>query len=147
MRALAVLLLLPGLAMGVAAPAKAGQTLSTLPEADRTAIRTVIEEQMQAFRADDAPAAFAFASPAIQAQFGDAGNFLDMVRSGYRPVYRPRTHFFGPLIELDGRPVQKVEVVGPDGQNELALYFMEHEPDGSWRVSGCLLTETAGVGA
>jgi len=148
MRAIAVLFLLAGLSMLAPAPVQAaGETPSNLTEPDRTAIRDVIEQQMQAFRADDGPAAFSFASPGIQTQFGDAENFLNMVRRGYPPVYRARSRAFGPLVEIDGRTVQKVELVGPDGQRELALYFMEHEPDGSWRIGGCMLTDSASVGA
>jgi hypothetical protein len=143
-RALAVLLLLAGLA---AAPAQANDTPSALGAQDRAAIADVIEQQLRAFRADDGPAAFALASPGIQMQFGDALTFIDMVRRGYRPVYRPRSYSFGALVDSNGRTVQRLELVGPDGQRALALYYMEQQPDGSWRVSGCMLTESADVGA
>jgi Domain of unknown function (DUF4864) len=145
-RALAVLLLISGFAL-CSPSARAADTPSDLPQADRGAIRSVIDGQMGAFHSDDAPAAFAFASPSIQAQFGDAGVFLDMVRRGYQPVYRPRSYAFGPLVEMQGQPVQKVELVGPDGQRGLALYFMQHQSDGSWRINGCVLTASDSVGA
>jgi hypothetical protein len=45
----------------------------------------------------------------------------------------------------DGRIVQRVELVGPDGARELALYTMEREPDGSWRIDGCQLTASDDV--
>jgi hypothetical protein len=38
--------------------------------------------------------------------------------------------------------MQKVEVIGPDGRPALALYDMEHETDGSWRISGCRLVKS-----
>lgn len=118
-----------------------------LAPGDRAAIQDVIRGQMDAFRHDDAAGAFAFASPSIQALFGDAGHFLAMVRSGYQPVYRPRSATFGQTITDQGRLVQRVEVVGPDGHSALALYFMEKEPDGTWRIDGCVLTESEAVGA
>lgn len=146
MRALAIVLLLAGLVL--AAPALAGdETRSALPDADRAAIRSVIEGQLGAFRRDDDAAAFGYASPGIQSQFGDAATFGAMVRRGYQPVYHPRNVHFGQLIEIDGRTVQKVQVVGPDGAAALALYFMEREADGTWRIDGCVLAPNDSVGA
>ena len=139
-----VLALLLGLGQGVAL---ADQAPATLPAQDRDAIQQVIQQQMAAFRHDDGPAAFAFASPGIRAQFGNPDTFMDMVRRGYQPVYRPRSTTFGALAEEDGQLIQHVQVVGPDGVNQEALYFMEHESDGSWRISGCVLVKPADVGA
>ncbi len=116
--------------------------------ADRAAIRQVIQKQLDAFRRDDAQAAFAFASPGIQAQFGDsADNFMGMVRRGYQPVYRPRSTTFGALVNQGGQIVQKLEITGPDGAEHEALYFMEHEPNGQWRISGCVLADRGAVAA
>jgi hypothetical protein len=128
--------------------ARAADLPSDVAAADRDAIQHVIQQQMDAFRHDNGPAAFAFASPGIQAQFGrDPENFMAMVRRGYQPVYRPRSTEFGPVTTEGGQVVQRVEVVGSDGVSREALYFMEHESDGSWRISGCLLTESSSVGA
>jgi hypothetical protein len=113
---------------------------AALAEADRAAIRGIIERQIEAFRRDDGAAAFGFASPAIQRQFGTPENFLSMVRRGYAPVYRPQDVAFGPLVTIEGRIVQRVTVVGPDGRPVLALYIMEQQPDGTWRINGCILT-------
>jgi hypothetical protein len=106
---------------------------------DAAAIRAVIEAQIAAFRADDGAAAFAFASPEIQSLFGDAERFMAMVRDGYQPVYRPRSVEFRDLILEQGRPTQRVLVVGPDGVPVVARYFMQRQPDGSWRIDGCVL--------
>ncbi|MCC7274852.1 MAG: DUF4864 domain-containing protein [Alphaproteobacteria bacterium] len=108
---------------------------------ERAAIRQVISDQIQAFRRDDAAGAFAFAAPAIQAMFGTPENFLAMVRNGYRPVYRPRAVEFRDLRETEGTLIQRVLVVGPDGVAEVALYVMERQADGSWRIAGCYLTK------
>ena len=56
--------------------------------ADQAAIARVIEDQIAAFRVDDAVGAFGFASPTIRAKFGTPEEFLKMVRAGYFPVYR-----------------------------------------------------------
>ena len=63
---------------------------SALAEADWTAIAKIIRDQMAALRRDDGAAAFSHAVPGIRRQFSTAENFMRMVRTGYRAVYRPR---------------------------------------------------------
>ncbi len=117
-----------------------------LSAADRTAIQGVITRQIDAFRHDDADAAFGFASPGIQDQFGTPGRFLDMVRRAYPAVHRPRAMEFTELRLGEGAVVQEVELVGPDGALETALYAMERDAAGTWRISGCTLVPSARVG-
>lgn len=133
-----VFLLLAFVAALAATPALA-QNPSNLPSPEKRAIRTVIEAQISAFRSDDGERAFGYASPHIRGIFRTAENFMSMVRQGYQPVYRPRTVRFGDLVEVDGTLVQKVFVTAPDGTEVLALYVMERQGDGTWRVNGCML--------
>ncbi len=108
---------------------------------DAAAIRGVIADQIQAFRRDDGTAAFSFATPELRQLFATPGNFMDMVRRGYRPVYRPRQYVFeAPHVE-NGKIVQPVDVIGPDGRPATAIYTMEREPDGQWRIAACRLVE------
>ncbi len=106
---------------------------------EKALFRQIISDQMSAFRADDAAAAFAFASPSLQAKFGKAETFLEMVRSGYAPVYRPRSVEFRDPFDRAGATEQPVFVIGPDSRAYLAHYIMERQPDGAWRISGCFL--------
>ncbi|MEA2849350.1 MAG: hypothetical protein QOG78_4631 [Rhodospirillaceae bacterium] len=124
-----------GMLIGLAVSAEAQDISSS----DRTAIRDIIQSQVEAFRRDDGDAAFGYASPSIQGMFGSAAIFMDMVRQGYQPVYRPRVFDFREIVELNGQPAQKVHVVGPDGRPVTALYPMTQLPDGTWRVDGCYL--------
>ena|SRR5579871_5197474 len=112
---------------------------SALSDGDRSAIRDVIGRQVEAFRRDDGDAAFGLASPSIQHMFGTSGIFMDMVRQGYQPVYRPRAFDFAEIVELNGQPTQKVHVIGPDGRPVDAFYPMTRLPDGTWRINGCFL--------
>jgi hypothetical protein len=114
---------------------------------DRAAIHDVIAAQIDAFRHDDATTAFGFASPKIQSLFGTPDRFIAMVAHAYQPVYRPSTVAFGAIDTTGEEPIQRVEVTGPDGRAHLALYHMEHEPDGTWRIDGCELTDPDSVGA
>jgi hypothetical protein len=110
---------------------------------DGVAIRSLIESQLAAFRRDDAEAAFAFASPGIRSLFRTAEAFMRMVRTAYPPVYRPREIEFRDLVEIDGRLTQRVLLVGPDGAVVVAHYFLQRQPDGSWRIDGCVLAATS----
>ena len=131
-----------GVLLLTACLAGAARAQDAVAPADRAAIQHVITAQIEAFRHDDGNAAFGFAAPRIRTMFGDATHFLAMVRDAYPAVYRPRSVSFGTLTRQDGAPVQKVELVGPDGQGALALYVMEHEPDGDWRIAGCSLVKS-----
>ncbi|MBD2446109.1 DUF4864 domain-containing protein [Nostoc sp. FACHB-152] len=106
---------------------------------DSIAIRTVIESQLAAFQQDDAEAAFAFASPAIQEQFQSAENFLRMVMLNYPAVYRPRSVFFEKITTVQDNITQPVLLLSPHGVPLRALYFMEKQPDDTWRINGCIL--------
>lgn len=117
------------------------------PPEDAQAIRAVIEGQLAAFRKDDGAAAFAYASPTIRGIFRTPERFMDMVRSGYPHVFRPRRYLFLELREEQGRPVQQVLFVGPSGQTVIALYLMERQPDGGWRIDGVLLKTPQTVSA
>lgn len=138
LRAIAVVLFA---SFSSAAAAQSGEPAG-LTDADRSQIRAVIERQMTAFRADDKAGAFALASPAIQSMFVTPEAFMNMVKSGYQPVYRPKVVEFQEIVQLDGAPVQRVYVVGPDGVPTIALYPMQRQPDGSWRINGCYLVPT-----
>jgi hypothetical protein len=124
--------------------AQSSTTPSELSEADRVAIRAVIEDQLAAFQRDDGPAAFAHASPAIRIMFGTPENFMRMVRQGYQPVYRPRRVEFLDILTVQGDLIQKVRVVGPDGIEAIALYQMQRQPKGGWKINGCVLTRPEG---
>jgi hypothetical protein len=126
--------------VSVLAVLAAGPALAQASDADQAAIRQVIQSQMAAFEKDDGPAAYGYASPTIQQKFGNADIFMQMVKTGYPAVYRPRDVEFRALKTENGRLLQEVFVVGPDGKPALAIYEMQRQPDGSWRINGCWLT-------
>jgi len=107
------------------------------------AIRGVISDQLTALRHDDAAAAFNDASPFIQGRFQQPDIFLQMVRSGYAPVYRPQQVEFRDLVQMGDGLEQRVFVIGPDGRAYLAHYQMQRQPDGSWKINGCILEPLA----
>ncbi|MFL5332467.1 MAG: DUF4864 domain-containing protein [Geminicoccaceae bacterium] len=133
---------LPALAVAimlVTGSVLAASPVPRLNSADAAAIHDVIEAQLRAFRSDDGAQAFAYASPAIQSIFKNPDAFMSMVRAGYQPAYRPQEVEFRDLVPVEGRWTQRVLLVGPDGVPIVAQYVMEKQPDGSWRIDGCLL--------
>ncbi|MDP6805263.1 MAG: DUF4864 domain-containing protein [Rhodospirillales bacterium] len=127
------------IATALASVLAAQAALAEVGASERAAIEAVIRAQMAAFARDDGEAAFAHASADIRDLFQTADAFMAMVRSGYQPVYRPRQVDFLEAIEGAGGLAQKVFVVGPDGAAYLAIYPMERQPDGSWKIDGCYL--------
>jgi hypothetical protein len=114
--------------------------LAQVKAADAAAVRKVIEAQLDAFRKDDAPRAFSYATDGIRLTFGTAENFMEMVRSQYAAVYRPRSVAFdAPVYAGDDDLVQPVRLTDADGRAWIALYPMQRGPDGVWRTNGCQL--------
>tara|TARA_R110002110_G_scaffold415612_7_gene652397 strand:- start:204925 stop:205368 length:444 start_codon:yes stop_codon:yes gene_type:complete len=122
-------------------PAQA-QTAAPDTAFDGAAFADVIEGQIAAFSRDDGAAAFALASPDIRRRLVTAERFMAMVRARFQPVYRPRSYSFGAPALVDGIPVQPLRVIGPDGRGMVALYRMERQTDGSWRIAGVTLHPT-----
>ncbi len=130
------------LALAVAGPAAGG------PEHElRQNVISVIKNQLAAFQRDDGKAAFAYASPDVQDQFGSPEAYLDKFAHAYKAVYRPKHVTFLNLAYSRGRLVQRALVVGPDGGAVVALFPMVRMADGSWRVDGCVLVPATGKSA
>jgi hypothetical protein len=117
---------------------------SSVPAADFRSVRAVIEAQLDAFGADDADRAFSFAAPSIRQMFGSAERFIEMVRSSYPAVYRPASVAF--LVPERQGPdvVQGVHLTDRNGTLWLAVYQLQRQPDGAWRIGGCQLVEASG---
>lgn len=118
-----------------------------LAESDRAAIEDVIRGQMDAFGRDDAQAAYGFAAPNIHALFPSAEIFLEMVRRAYAPVYRPREARFRPPEAAEDGVRQAVILRGPDGRYVTAIYTMQRQLDGAWKIAGCTLVSLPDTGA
>ena len=137
--------ILAGVLWGFISVAAFAQTIS---ETEKTEFQRIITAQIGAFRADDGPTAYSFAAPVVRNIFPTPEIFMSMVKRGYPQVYRPQAfNFTEALIDPMGRPAQKMLVVGPDGKTYEALYSMEKQPDGTWRISGCTLLEIPGLDA
>jgi hypothetical protein len=107
------------------------------------AIGSLIEGQWRAFLADDGTAAFAAASPALQALYQRPNNFMAMVAAEYGVIYRAQALAQDGFFRWKGYLARRVAVTGPQGETATALYLLTQLPDGSWRIAGCLLFRPA----
>jgi hypothetical protein len=112
-------------------------TLAVTPSRadDGAAVRSIIDQQIAAFRRDDGATAYSFAAPSIRQIFPSPDVFMSMVRSGYQPVYRPQSVTYGRLRE------------GPDGEPYVALYSLAKQADGTWKITGCRIAKAPGESA
>jgi uncharacterized protein DUF4864 len=125
----AVLLLAALLALAV--PAAAAD--------DVAAAQGVIRAQEQAFAHDDAASAYSYAAPAIHQLFPQAGIFMTMVRSQYAPVYRHKSFEFREARTYGSSVAQRVHIIDANGEAWEAMYTLEQQGDGSYKITGCML--------
>src|SRR6185503_21111293 len=127
MRAIVLLL---AVLLGLASPSRAD---------DVSAAQSVIRAQEQAFARDDAAAAYSHAAPAIREIFPAPDIFMSMVQNGYAPVYRHKSFEFGDS-KIEGSSVaQRVHIIDANGEAWEALYTLEQQADGSYKITGCSL--------
>src|SRR5262245_39951588 len=112
---------------------------SKLAAAEWSAIRRAIADQRKALKAGDARKAFSYASPGIRAQFRTAESFFAMVRDGYGALLEARYAEFLEGAVIEGAVIQPLRLVAPDNSVLVALYTMEKQKDGRWRIAGCVL--------
>lgn len=128
MRAVALLLIA---FLAFVPPARAGDGVA--------AARNVILLQEQAFGRDDAAAAYSYAAPAIRQLFPRAEIFMDMVQNSYAPVYRHKSFEFGEARTEGNWVAQRVHIVDANGDGWEALYTLEQQSDGGFKITGCSL--------
>jgi hypothetical protein len=106
---------------------------------DIATAKGVISAQEQAFGRDDAIAAYSHAAPAIREIFPAPDIFMSMVQNGYAPVYRHKSFEFGES-KIEGSWIgQRVHIIDANGEAWEALYTLEQQSDGSYKITGCSL--------
>src|SRR6476646_453675 len=99
----------------------------------------VIRAQEQAFAHDDAATAYSQAAPAIKQIFPAPDIFMSMVQKGYAPVSRHKSFEFGES-KIEGSSVaQRVHIIDANGEAWEALYTLEQQADGSYKITRCSL--------
>ena len=121
------------MSLALAVPAFAG-------EAEIRSAQSTIDAQLRAFQSNDGALAYSYAAPNVKRIFPNVEIFMGMVENGYRPVRNPRNYAFGKVEEPSGTSViQQVLIQGPDGKDYEAVYTLELQPDGVYRITGVSL--------
>jgi Domain of unknown function (DUF4864) len=124
-------ILLVTLLLALSSPAFAADDVATA--------QAVITSQAEAFSRDDAAAAYSYAAPAIHEMFPQADIFMSMVQNAYTPVYRHKSFEFGEARVAGDEVAQRVHIVDANGEAWEALYTLERQADGSFKIIGCVL--------
>ena len=106
---------------------------------DWTEIKRVIAAQRDALVSGDGERAFSFAAPSIRNHFGDVTTFMRMVQQGYRPLLDARYVEFLDGAVIAGDVVQPLRLVLPDGTVMVAIYGVQRQTDGGWRITACVI--------
>lgn len=114
---------------------------TALADSDVQEIQRTIAVQLAAFAQDDAEGAFGTATPAVQQAMGTSTRFMALVRSAYPMVYRPRSVAFLKPEQKHDDVLQLVQITDRKSKSWLALFKLERQPDSSWRISGCAVSE------
>jgi hypothetical protein len=114
-------------------------------EPRNTAIEGTIQNQLNAFIADDFATAFTFASPMIKGIFQTPDNFGSMVVQAYPMVHRPANVQMLELREVAGNLWQRVLITDSKGKSYLLDYQMIETAEG-WQINGVQLLPEVGTG-
>ena len=119
---------------------EAGVALAAEPRlraSDWKAIKQVIAAQRAAIIDGDGEKAFTYATPSLRTQFGDAQTFMAMVQLGYPALLSARYTEFLEGAVIEGLIIQPLRLIDRDNSVRVALYTLEKQPSGAWRISGC----------
>jgi len=133
MKKLSVALIIPLIALLISLGASFAQDVE--PEI-QSATQSVIRDQLAAFQSRDHDRAFSHAAPTIKKIFKTTDRFIGMVKGGYLPLYDPDSFIFGRNINIGGTVHQELIVTDQSGKQWQAVYTLEKQADGSWKITG-----------
>ncbi|OYU40886.1 MAG: DUF4864 domain-containing protein [Pseudorhodobacter sp. PARRP1] len=114
--------------------------------AQEAPIQQTIQQQLDAFNAQDVPKAWSFASPNIKGIFGTEDKFAEMVEKLYPMVWRHGDVRMLELRTVAGNLWQRVMITDLGGRTYLLDYMMVETKDG-WQINAVQLLPQQGVGA
>ena len=109
-----------------------------------SASQLVVENQIKAFHQRQHEEAFNYAAPALRIVFRDVENFIRMVKRGYNPIYAAQNWSFGRSRTEGEKNHHEVLISGPNGGEWTALYTLQKQIDGMWKIVGVQLLKSTG---
>ncbi|MEO0014765.1 MAG: hypothetical protein RLZZ535_3154 [Cyanobacteriota bacterium] len=112
-----------------------------ISESDKMLIRQLIENQLQAFQANDLATALSLTSPKIQNKFTLA-DFSQIMTAKYGAILKPRSVMFRGFTLVNNFPALIAMIMNQEGNLVKVVFIVQHQQDYSWRVHGY---ELAGI--
>ena len=122
-----------------------GLTLHEARADTASEIQSVIADQLDAFGKDDDTRAYDHASDMIKQLFPSKSIFMEMVRTGYPPVYRAKSWSFAEPTTTGTGISQIVKLTDEQGRVWNALYTLERDSTGEWKITGCRILKSEGM--
>lgn len=116
-----------------------------IPPADAMATRSVITDQLQAFKTRDHTRAYSHAAPNIKEYFETVDKFIGMVSKGYGAIYSSEAHVFGRSTIINNEIYQEVIITDAQGKQWQAVYTLKQQEDGSWKITGVKMNPYTGA--
>lgn len=116
--------------------------LAGVAPAQEADIQSTIDQQLDAFQADDFATAFTFASPNLRNLFRTPEIFGQMVTQGYPMVWRPGDVRYLELRDQGGSYFQKLMITDQSGRVHILEYRMIETAEG-WRINGVQILDSA----
>ena len=102
-----------------------------------------IDGQLAAFRANDYPKAFTYASTSIQGMFAPE-DFEKMVKAAYPVIAHSVSSEYGVMFETDDEAVVNVRVQDADKRSVEYQYLLKQE-SGAWKINGVSEVKAEGL--
>lgn len=134
-------------AMVAATPALAADRIELAFQADpalqavqatSTAVRSVIERQIDAVRKQDANSAFAVVAPKLKQQFANGKTYLNVIKAQFPAIADARLVAFGDLRETSFGTAQLVTISDARGEPWVAFFLMDQDK-GEWRIGNVVM--------
>jgi hypothetical protein len=106
------------------------------------AVTLAVQSQLHAFSEDDAETAYNLATESTKNLAGTPNDFLKVIKQRFTPIYRHRHALFSEPEIIEGHALQVVQLIDHDNLVWIAIYEVEREADGKWKIDGCQLFET-----
>ncbi len=124
-------------------PTPATTTPHRASETVKTELKAVIDGQLAAFRANDYPKAFTFASAMIQSMFAPE-EFEKMVKTAYPIIAHSVSTEYGVMFDTGEDAVVNVRVQNAGKQSVEYQYLLKKEGDG-WKINGVSEVKAEGL--
>ena len=120
------------------------EALATVGQKEVKAFREVIALHINAINSNDAEAAYRLATPQIQSLFPTPQAFMRTARKLYQPIYEAEQYSFEKAIVLEREIIQPVRIAMSPDLPLLAMFILEQQSDGAWKIGGCVLLRDDG---